>query len=292
MPVVEEVDARPRRRASRQRALVVDPALARRGERRAAPRAAARRAPGSARSGGTSTCAVASASGSARWHGAVGTPKKFASEARPTLRSRPSSSRRASAAVQSGGSDSRRPYSASRCCSRKRWSKRALCATSSASPAKREELPHDGRGRRRARAAPAARRPVSRATGSGSAIPGFTSDWKESTSSSPRTRTAPSSQMRSRVGERPVVSRSKTTSSASSSDGSARPPASATLPPMQATRLSPAVSSSSSERREALRRSTAWRRATGPPRPPSAGRVPRACRPGGRASRAQVAPLR
>ena len=50
--------------------------------------------------------------------------------------------------MQSGGSDSRRPSSVTSCCSRKRWSKLALCATSSASPGEGEEAAHDGGGRR------------------------------------------------------------------------------------------------------------------------------------------------
>src|SRR6187431_857019 len=53
--------------------------------------------------------------------------------------------------------------------------------------------------------------------------------------------------MRSRAEERPVVSRSNTTSSASSNSGSGRSPASDTVAPAQTIRLSPAVTSSSRE---------------------------------------------
>jgi L-alanine-DL-glutamate epimerase-like enolase superfamily enzyme len=51
---------------------------------------------------------VASASGNARWQGAVGTPKKWAREERLTRPRRLASRRRASAAVHSGGSASLR----------------------------------------------------------------------------------------------------------------------------------------------------------------------------------------
>ena len=59
-------------------------------------------------------------------------------------------------------------------------------------------------------------------------MPGFTSVSNSSASSSRRTRTAPISQIRLVAAERPVVSRSKTTSSASSSSGSGRGSASET----------------------------------------------------------------
>ena len=91
------------------------------------------------------------------------------------------------------------------------------------------------------------RSPVRRATGSGSATLGLTSDWNDSTGSSACTRTAPTSQMRSRAAESPVVSRSNTTSSASSSSGSACVPANETVAPAQTIRLSPAVTSARSE---------------------------------------------
>src|SRR5205823_3039207 len=88
---------------------------------------------------------------------------------------------------------------------------------------------------------------VSRATGSGSATPGLTSDWNESTTSSARTRTPPTSQIWLRAAESPVVSRSKTTNSASSRNGSGPRWASETVVPVQTTRLSPAVMSARSE---------------------------------------------
>ena len=86
----------------------------------------------------------------------------------------------------------------------------------------------------------------------GSAEPGLTSVSKVSSIARARTRTAPISQMRQRLAERPVVSRSKTTSSASSiwtsaCGGSMSP----TRAPSQASRASPSTTSSSSERASA-----------------------------------------
>ena len=173
----------------------------------------------------TSTWAVASASGSARWQGCVGTPKKWASEASPTRRSRPSSSRRASAAVQSGGSDRRRVRATA--AARESAGRTARCGPRAARRPRRRGSADDGSDRGAPRSS-CSRSPVSRAIGSGSATRGLTSDWNESTSSRPRTRTAPISQIRSRAAESPVVSRSKTTNSASSSKGSERPPTSET----------------------------------------------------------------
>ena len=98
-----------------------------------------------------------------------------------------------------------------------------------------------------ARRSSAVRSPVRRSTGPGNATPGLTRDWNESTSSSPCTRTAPISQIRSRCAESPVVSRSKTTNAASSSSGSRVSPVRETEAPLQTTRLSPAVTSTSSE---------------------------------------------
>ena len=70
--------------------------------------------------------------------------------------------------------------------------------------------------------------PVSAAIGAGSGRRGLTSVSKRSSSSSPRTRTAPISQIADDPGDRPVVSRSKTTyvaaSSASSAPGGVREP--------------------------------------------------------------------
>ena len=127
-------------------------------------------------------------------------------------------------------------------------SKRALWATSTASPA-------NSRKRRTASSTGGAPRsapgsiPVSAAIGAGSGRRGFTSVSNRSSSSSPRTRTAPISQIADDPGESPVVSRSKTTYVASSS-GSAAPggAASPTLAPRQARRASPSTTSVSSER--------------------------------------------
>ena len=147
--------------------------------------------------------------------------------------------------MQSGGSASR-VWCPDSCRSRKRWSKRALCATSSESPANPRKrgmtLETDGAPR-----SSRSRSPVRRATGSGRGTPGLTSDSKESTISSAFTRTAPTSQIRLRAAESPVVSRSKTTSSASSSSRSGPVSVSETVAPLQTMRLSPAVASARSE---------------------------------------------
>ena len=89
-------------------------------------------------------------------------------------------------------------------------SKRALCATSTASPA-------NSRKRRTASStggAPCSSRasiPVSAAIAAGSGRRGLTSVSNRSSSSRPRTRTAPISQIEDVAGESPVVSRSTTT---------------------------------------------------------------------------------
>ena len=69
-------------------------------------------------------------------------------------------------------------------------SKRALCATSTPSPAnaRNRRTPAATGGARRSCSS---RRPVSAATAGWSRAPGFASVWKRSSSSSPRTRTAP-----------------------------------------------------------------------------------------------------
>ena len=69
-----------------------------------------------------------------------------------------------------------------------------------------------------ARRSCSSRRPVSAATAGWSRAPGFASVWKRSSSSSPRTRTAPISHGLAVPGRRPVVSRSKTTKVACSSE--------------------------------------------------------------------------
>ena len=78
-----------------------------------------------------------------------------------------------------------------------------------------------------ARRSSSSRMPVSVLIGPGRGTPVRTSVWKLSSSSRPRTRTAPISQIRDERAESPVVSRSKTTSSASSSSGSSGTEASA-----------------------------------------------------------------
>ncbi len=79
--------------------------------------------------------AVARASGRARWHGSVETPKKCASVASPTRRVRSPRSRRASHTVSTTGAAMRRPVRLVTSRSRNARSNRALCATSAASPA-------------------------------------------------------------------------------------------------------------------------------------------------------------
>ena len=86
-------------------------------------------------------------------------------------------------------------------------SKRALWATSTASPAnsrKRRTASSTGGAPRKAPGSI----PVSAAIGAGSGRRGLTSVSKRSSSSSPLTRTAPISQIAEEPGERPVVSRS------------------------------------------------------------------------------------
>ena len=87
--VAEEVDARLRRRAGRERSACPRAAApaARRG-RRGPPRVVAPRSCASPISA-SRISAVASASASARWHGVAEVPKKYASEASPTRRTRP-----------------------------------------------------------------------------------------------------------------------------------------------------------------------------------------------------------
>ena len=81
--------------------------------------------------------AVASASGSARWHGRASVAKRYESAAR-FAGCRPSR-QRASPTVSTTVAATRRPVSRIVSLSRNAMSKRALCATSTASPAKREE---------------------------------------------------------------------------------------------------------------------------------------------------------
>ena len=115
-------------------------------------------------------------------------------------------------------------------------------------PGELEEAPDGQLDRRRARRERGSI-PVSAAIGAGSGRRGLTSVSNRSSSSRPRTRTAPISQIAELPGESPVVSRSKTTYVAASS-ASAAPGASArpTLAPRQASLASPLTTSASSER--------------------------------------------
>ena len=247
----EHVDARARRRARDERALRCAAAA------RAAPRArrgrtaSGRRAPGRARSGRggspPSRGRRAGLGGTAR----SSTPKKCASVARPTRRVRSPSSLRASHTVSTTGAAMRLPVRCVTSRSRKARSKRALCATSAASPANARSCLTACSARGAPRSVPGWM-PVSEATAGGSATPGSTSVSNASSSASARTRCAPISQIRDVRGERPVVSRSTTTKCACSRRTSA--PGGAASPtdvPRQARRASPETTSSSSERARA-----------------------------------------
>ena len=208
--------------------------------------------------------AVASASGSARWQGRASVTKRCESAAR-FAGCRPSSLR-ASPTVSTTVAATRLPVSRIVSLSRNAMSKRALCATRIASPAKREEAADDGRDGRRApqlvvaQAGQRGDRRLQRAR------PGWRATGSARSSSSARTRTAPNSHGRAMPGRSPVVSRSKTTnvacSSSSSSPGAA---ASATRSPAQRRRASAATASSSSERASPTGRP---RRASAPCAPP------------------------
>ena len=136
----EEVDAGPGRRAEREVALVEQ--APRPASRRAPLRSATVRAPRSCASpiSASSSSAVARASGSARWHGRSAVPRNHASWPRPKPATRPASSLRASRTVSTTGEPMREPVSRSVSRSRNARSKRALCATSTASPANARKL--------------------------------------------------------------------------------------------------------------------------------------------------------
>ena len=164
--------------------LAVDAALARRGERRAGRRAVSRRAPARARSGaraprpsprrragrGGRAASGRRRSGRARrGRRAAAGPRAGAGRARPCR-----------AAARTGAGPAARAAAARGSAGRSA----ALCATSSASPANARKRPSTtATSTARARSS-CSRRPVRRAIGSGSATPGLTSDWNESTSSS------------------------------------------------------------------------------------------------------------
>ncbi len=114
------------------------------------------------------------------------------------------------------GAATRRPVSRSTSRSRKARSNRALCAAKRS--VSRESRESDGPPAPSAALASglSSRIPVSAAMLGGRAEPGLTSVSNVSSMASARTRAAPISQMRQRLAERPVVSRSKTTNSASS----------------------------------------------------------------------------
>ncbi len=219
----------------------------------------------------SSTSAVACASGRARWHGATDVPKKNASDARLVRCTRPASRFRASGTVSTIVAESRLPVSRSSSRFTNPTSKRALCATSTASSANAENR-RSAVATRGARRSSSSESPVRRPTGAGSATPGATSVSNVAPSSSRSTRTAPISQIRADATASPVVSRSKTTKRASSSAGGSSS-ASATNAPRQPSRASSSTSGSSSERaspsgarRTAKRNAAASLAGTRPPR--------------------------
>src|SRR3954451_3389775 len=135
--------------------------------------------------------------------------------------------------------------------SRNARSKRALCATSTASPANERNRCTANAGAGAARSCRSVNA-VSAETPGPIGLPGFTSVSKRSSISKPRTRTAPISQICDVPGRRPVVSRSTTTYVASSSRRSAPSGrASPTESPAHVSRASVSTTSASSERASA-----------------------------------------
>ena len=194
-------------------------------------------------------------------------------------------------AVQSGGSD-KAPGRASAAAAApgRRWSKRALCATRRLSPANGEETSdHRGSGNGACRSS-CSRRPVRRAIGSGS---GDARDHQRLEGLDRLERAHADGPRPRRCGceraESPVVSRSKTTNSASSSVGSERPPTRETVVPVQTTRLSPAVTSSSSGPARPSEIERGGEQCAGGLDRSRAARAPRACPPAGRAHRGRAA---
>src|SRR3954469_8441125 len=145
----------------------------------------------------------------------------------------------------------REPVSRSVSRSRNARSKRALCATSTPSPAKARNCRTASGGRGAPRSC-SVRRPVTALAPAPIGSPGSTRVSNSASTSKPRRRTAPISQIPDSPGRRPVVSRSTTTYVASSSrsaapSGSAR----ATASPLRASRASVSTTSASSERASA-----------------------------------------
>ena len=249
VPVAEEVDARACA-ALRRRAPASSAAGARAARRaRAPPRACARLAPARAREARSRISAVASASGSARWHGEVAVPKKCASAASEKRSLRRWRSLRASQTVSSTGAATRRPERRSTSPSRKRDVEARVVRRERGVAREREEAA-DGHLRPRGAAQVGAPGCRSAARWRAAArCPGSTSVSNVSAISSARTRTAPISHRRSRRAESPVVSRSKTTSSASSiSVSPCGSSASPTRAPSHSSRASPSTTSARRER--------------------------------------------
>ena len=176
-------------------------------------------------------------------------PKKYASEASPTRRSRPSSSRRASQTVSTTGAAIRRPVSRSDLAVEEARSKRALWATRTASPANSRNRRTASSTARRA----AQRRgsiPVSAAIASGQRLarvderlePLGELERPHAHGADLADRATCRARGRSSRGRR--RRRSPPRAAASAPGGSASP----TQPPRQARRASPSTTSSSSSR--------------------------------------------
>ena len=211
-------------------------------------------------------------------------------EARPRGRGRRAGCARA-ARCRSRSPASRLPVSRSSSRFTNPTSKRALCATSTASPANVEKRRSASRTPGRAAAA---RRPTARsaARSARQRHPRRDERLERSRISSSRTRTAPISQIRAEACASPVVSRSKTTKCASSSGGSGADDERDERPaPDEPCVLLDERRRAATER--ALRAPAAPRRGARRPRSREPGRrAPREARPAGRASRSRAAPSR
>src|SRR5699024_796337 len=164
-----------------------------------------------------STSTVARASESARWSGVMLAPTWRARvESLWSLTSSRRKTVRARARVSSTRGRGQVMPQAAACALRKPTSKRALCATSAASPTKSRNIGSTVR-IEGACATAASVMPVSAATKAGIGRSGSTKVRNSPSTSPPRTFTAPISVIASAAGSVPVVSRSTTTSVASAS---------------------------------------------------------------------------
>ena len=217
----------------------------------------------------TRISAVACASGSARWHGRTDVPKNCESDERLARRTRPASRRRARATVSITGPARRRPVRRSTSRPRKATSKRALCATSTASP-ENARKPTNRRARGRRSTQVGIPQPGQRTDGRRQGSLRVDERLKVPVSMSPSTRTAPISQSDALPGRSPVVSTSTTTYRAASTGRSTCPArARASLSPRQARRASPLTTSSRRLRASPTGTAESAKRRAPPPPPPS-----------------------